>query len=153
MPVNFEKSELEFSFCNIIDTSSSASSHNIISTKVERKQILFSCLFIMLVYITRASLRTFTHIVPQVTPVAAKGFATRFLSTTHYAVDAPDGEHDLEDVEEHMEGVKRIIDFASISEDVNSIKMEHDVVMAGKPIFAVDAPDGEHDFEDLVSST
>lgn len=151
MPVNFEKDELEFSFCNIIDTSSSASSHNIIST-TETNTIL-SCLFIMLVYITRASLRTFTHIVPQVTPVAAKGFATRFLSTTHYAVDAPDGEHDLEDVEEHMEGVKRIIDFASISEDVNSIKMEHDVVMAGKPIFAVDAPDGEHDFEDLVSST
>ena len=52
-----------------------------------------------------------------------------------------------------MEGVKRIIDFASISEDASSINMEHDAVKIGKPIFAVDAPDGEHDFEDLVSST
>jgi len=107
----------------------------------------------MLVYISRSFLQTATHVVPQVSRVAAKGcaaqFVTRFLNTTHYAVDAPDGEHDFEDVEEHMEGVKRIIDFASISEDASSINMEHDVVKIGKPIFAVDAPDGEHDFEDL----
>jgi hypothetical protein len=79
-------------------------------------------------------------------------YASRFLSSsTPYAVDAPDGDHDLEHIEEHMEGVNRIIDVASVTEDADAITEMHDAVFGGKTMFAVDAPDGEHDFEDLVS--
>jgi hypothetical protein len=59
--------------------------------------------------------------------------------------------HDFEHFEEHMEGVKRIIDVASVTEDADAITEMHDAVFGGKAMFAVDAPDGEHDFEDLVS--
>ena len=71
-------------------------------------------------------------------------------SSTPYAVDAPDGDHDLENIEEHMEGVNRIIDVAAVTEDAQAITEMHDAVL-GKTLFAVDAPDGEHDFEDMVS--
>ena len=78
-------------------------------------------------------------------------YASRFLSSsTPYAVDAPDGDHDHEHIEEHMEGVNRIIDVAAVTEDAQAITEMHDAVL-GKTLFAVDAPDGEHDFEDMVS--
>jgi hypothetical protein len=70
-------------------------------------------------------------------------YASRFLSSsTPYAVDAH--------IEEHMEGVNRIIDVAAVTEDAQAITEMHDAVL-GKTLFAVDAPDGEHDFEDMVS--
>ena len=57
---------------------------------------------IMLAHIAHASLRHASRIAPSVAPVAAKAvsarFATRFMSSTHYAVDAPDGDHDLQDI-------------------------------------------------------
>lgn len=68
--------------------------------------------------------------------------------TPPYAVDAPDGEHDLEDLEEHGAGVEGIVDFAAEHEDANKINMSHDAG-TGSGAFAVDAPDGEHDLEDL----
>ena len=40
---------------------------------------------------------------------------------------------------------------ASITEDAAAINEMHDAVL-GKTLFAVDAPDGEHDLEDVVSS-
>ncbi len=49
-----------------------------------------------------------------------------------------------------MEGVNRIIDVAAVTEDAQAITEMHDAVL-GKTLFAVDAPDGEHDFEDMVS--
>ena len=56
----------------------------------------------MLAHIAHASLRHASRIAPSVAPVAAKAlsarFATRFMSSTHYAVDAPDGDHDLQDI-------------------------------------------------------
>ena len=73
-------------------------------------------------------------------------YASRFLSSsTPYAVDASH-----EHIEEHMEGVNRIIDVAAVTEDAQAITEMHDAVL-GKTLFAVDAPDGEHDFEDMVS--
>jgi len=86
------------------------------------------------------------------TPVAEAAvarYASRFFSSsTPYAVDGPDGDHDLEDVEEHMEAVNRIIDVAAVTEDADAITEMHDAVL-GKTMFAVDAPDGEHDLEDV----
>mmetsp|Transcript_15928 Transcript_15928/g.26897 ORF Transcript_15928/g.26897 Transcript_15928/m.26897 type:complete len:161 (-) Transcript_15928:144-626(-) len=83
------------------------------------------------------------------TRAAVARYASRFLSSmTPYAVDGPDGDHDLEDVEEHMEGVNRIIDFAAVTEDADSITKMHEAVL-GTTLFAVDAPDGEHDLEDV----
>eukprot|EP00984_Skeletonema_dohrnii_P013388 scaffold5544_cov126-Skeletonema_dohrnii-CCMP3373.AAC.1 len=83
------------------------------------------------------------------TRAAVARYASRFLSSmTPYAVDGPDGDHDLEDVEEHMEGVNRIIDFAAVTEDADSITKVHEAVL-GTTLFAVDAPDGEHDLEDV----
>ncbi len=76
-----------------------------------------------------------------------KGSNGRLSSSTPYAVDGPDGDHDLEDVEEHMEAVNRIIDVASFTEDADAITEMHDAVFGGKTLFAVDAPDGEHDLE------
>ena len=84
-----------------------------------------------------------------VAEAAVARYASRFLSSmTPYAVDGPDGDHDLEDVEEHMEGVNRIIDFAAVTEDADSITKVHEAVL-GTTLFAVDAPDGEHDLEDV----
>ena len=53
--------------------------------------------------------------------------------------------------EESSTWAKRTIDVASVTEDAAAINMVHDAVL-GKQVFAVDAPDGEHDFEDVVSS-
>ena len=39
---------------------------------------------------------------------------------------------------------------ASVTEDAKAINEIHDAVL-GKQMFAVDGPDGEHDFEDVVS--
>jgi hypothetical protein len=78
---------------------------------------------------------------------AVFGGKTLLSSSTPYAVDGPDGDHDLEDVEEHMEAVNRIIDVASVTEDADAITEMHDAVFGGKTLFAVDAPDGEHDLE------
>ena len=75
--------------------------------------------------------------------------SSRCLGSFPYAVDAPDGDHDLEDIEEHMKGVQRIIDVASVTEDADAITEMHIAVFGGKKLFAVDAPDGEHDLEDL----
>ena len=77
-----------------------------------------------------------------VAQAAVARYASRFLSSsTPYAVDSPDGDHDLEDIEEHMEGVNRIIDVASITEDADAITEMHNAVFGGKELFAVDAPD------------
>lgn len=79
-----------------------------------------------------------------------KILAQRAEAAQTFAVDAPDGEHDLEDLEEHAEGVKNIIDAAAVLEDAEQINAEHaagDAAAMG--LFAVDAPDGEHDLEDL----
>eukprot|EP00567_Pseudictyota_dubia_P018319 CAMPEP_0197433180 /NCGR_PEP_ID=MMETSP1175-20131217/1117_1 /TAXON_ID=1003142 /ORGANISM="Triceratium dubium, Strain CCMP147" /LENGTH=172 /DNA_ID=CAMNT_0042961481 /DNA_START=190 /DNA_END=708 /DNA_ORIENTATION=+ len=64
-----------------------------------------------------------------------------------YAVDAPDGEHDMEDLEEHKKGVEDIINFAANNEDPNAINAVH--AAGSAKAFAVDAPDGEHDLEDV----
>lgn len=87
-----------------------------------------------------------------VAQAAVARYASRFLSsTTPYAVDAPDGDHDLEDIEEHLAGVNRIIDVASVTEDADAITAIHEAVFGGKTMFAVTNPDGEHDLEDVVS--
>ena len=39
---------------------------------------------------------------------------------------------------------------AAVTEDADAITEMHDAVL-GKKLFAVDAPDGEHDYEDVVS--
>ncbi len=75
-------------------------------------------------------------------------YASRFLSSTPFAVDGPDGDHDLEDVEEHLEGVNRIINVAAVTENADAITEMHEAVF-GSSLFAVDAPDGEHDLEDV----
>ncbi len=80
--------------------------------------------------------------------VARYAYASRFLSSMPYAVDGPDGDHDLEDVAEHMEGVNRIINVAAVTEDADAITEMHEAVF-GTNLFAVDAPDGEHDLEDV----
>mmetsp|Transcript_31990 Transcript_31990/g.95807 ORF Transcript_31990/g.95807 Transcript_31990/m.95807 type:complete len:120 (-) Transcript_31990:519-878(-) len=74
----------------------------------------------------------------------------RMQSSAPYAVDAPDGEHDKEDLEEHKKGVDDIVNFAASHEDADKINADH-AAGAGK-VFAVDAPDGEHDLEDVVRS-
>eukprot|EP00573_Skeletonema_grethae_P013486 CAMPEP_0201695398 /NCGR_PEP_ID=MMETSP0578-20130828/7364_1 /ASSEMBLY_ACC=CAM_ASM_000663 /TAXON_ID=267565 /ORGANISM="Skeletonema grethea, Strain CCMP 1804" /LENGTH=154 /DNA_ID=CAMNT_0048181241 /DNA_START=110 /DNA_END=574 /DNA_ORIENTATION=+ len=83
-----------------------------------------------------------------VAKAAVTRYASRFLSSAPYAVDGPDGEHDLEDVVEHMEGVNRIINVAAVTEDAGAITEVHEAVF-GTNLFAVDAPDGEHDLEDV----
>lgn len=52
--------------------------------------------------------------------------------------------------EESAEWTKRVIDVASVTEDADAINKMHDAIL-GKGIFAVDAPDGEHDLENVVS--
>ena len=44
-----------------------------------------------------------------------------------------------------------MVDVASITEDADAITEMHDAVL-GKTLFAVDAPDGEHDMEDVVGT-
>lgn len=78
-------------------------------------------------------------------------YASRFLSSaTPFAVDAPDGDHDLEDIEEHLAGVNRIINVAAVTENAAAINAMHDAVLSNT-LFAVTNPDGEHDLEDVVS--
>ncbi len=83
-----------------------------------------------------------------VAQAAVTRYASRFLCSTPFAVDGPDGDHDLEDVAEHMEGVNRIINVAAVTEDADAITEMHEAVF-GTNLFAVDAPDGEHDLEDV----
>mmetsp|Transcript_14541 Transcript_14541/g.30596 ORF Transcript_14541/g.30596 Transcript_14541/m.30596 type:complete len:159 (+) Transcript_14541:152-628(+) len=89
-----------------------------------------------------------------VAPTAAKAATFRlasmrfFSSEKPFAVDAPDGDHDLQDVEESADWAKRTVEVASITEDANAINQVHDAVLGSK-VFAVDAPDGEHDLEDV----
>jgi hypothetical protein len=56
----------------------------------------------MLARITQISLGNVTRFAPIVGPVAIQAvsvrFVTRYMSSIHYAVDAPDGEHDLQDI-------------------------------------------------------
>jgi hypothetical protein len=52
--------------------------------------------------------------------------------------------------EESSTWAKRTIDVASVTEDTKTINEIHDAVL-GNQMFAVDAPDGEHDLEDVVS--
>ncbi|KAL7504260.1 hypothetical protein ACHAXN_001939 [Cyclotella atomus] len=80
-------------------------------------------------------------------PIAAIPNA-RFFSGEPFAVDAPDGDHDLQDIEESSAWAKRVIDVASITEDANSITEMHQAVFE-KQMFAIDGPDGEHDLEDV----
>lgn len=65
-----------------------------------------------------------------------------------YAVDAPNGDHDLQDMEESTDWVNRVVAVASVTEDAAAINESHNFVL-GKTLFAVDAPDGEHDMEDV----
>ena len=112
----------------------------------------------------------------------------RFMSgELLYAVDAPNGDHDLQDIvrefvlfpehtfaffvflnlsgcvpthpshhtysirkEESTDWVRRVVAVASVTEDAAAINESHNAVL-GKTLFAVDAPDGEHDMEDVVS--
>ena len=52
--------------------------------------------------------------------------------------------------EESSSWAKQAVDVASVMEDADVITKMHDAVLGNK-IFAVDAPDGEHDLEDVVS--
>ena len=52
--------------------------------------------------------------------------------------------------EESTDWVKRVVAVASVTEDAAAINESHNAVL-GKTLFAVDAPDGEHDMEDVVS--
>ena len=70
--------------------------------------------------------------------------AARFI--TAYACDGPNGDHDLQDVEESSDWAKRAIDIASVVENADEITAMHEAVF-GEKLFAVDAPDGEHDME------
>eukprot|EP00804_Cyclotella_cryptica_P015010 CCRYP_000604-RB/>CCRYP_000604-RB protein AED:0.05 eAED:0.05 QI:146/1/1/1/1/1/2/345/138 len=110
----------------------------------------------MLTLLAQTTLRTASRFAPRAAPVAAKAvsarFASRFMSEKPFAVDAPDGEHDLQDIEESSTWAKRTVDLASVTEDTKTINEIHDAVL-GKQMFAVDAPDGEHDLEDVVSLT
>ena len=40
---------------------------------------------------------------------------------------------------------------ASVTEDADAINAIHNAVLGGGKVVAVDAPDGEHDLEDVVS--
>ena len=114
----------------------------------------------MLPFLVRATFRSTTTRLPAsaafgsvrapVTQAAVARYAGRFSSTAPYAVDGPDGEHDFEDIEEHMDGVNRIINVASVTEDADAITEMHEAVFDTKNnLFAVDAPDGEHDLEEV----
>ena len=75
----------------------------------------------------------------------------RFKSAPAYAVDAPDGIHDDQDIEESHDWANRTVTMAAATEDAAAINEMHDAAKR-EALFAVDAPDGEHDGEDLVSS-
>mmetsp|Transcript_9276 Transcript_9276/g.16799 ORF Transcript_9276/g.16799 Transcript_9276/m.16799 type:complete len:160 (+) Transcript_9276:119-598(+) len=79
---------------------------------------------------------------------ASRAAAARFASSVPYAVDAPDGDHDLQNLEESYDWAKRTIDVASAVEDADAITQMHESVLGSK-LFAVDGPDGEHDLEDV----
>eukprot|EP01083_Nonionella_stella_P148742 471391_1 len=97
--------------------------------------------------------------VPMVVPTAIKAASARRVACASrrpassgggnpFAVDAPDGDHDLQDEEESSAWAKRAIDVASVTEDADAITEMHDAVL-GETLFAVDAPDGEHDLEEM----
>lgn len=52
--------------------------------------------------------------------------------------------------EESADWAKRAVDVASVTENADEITEVHNAVF-GDTLFAVDAPDGEHDLEDVVS--
>jgi len=73
----------------------------------------------------------------------------RFMSgESLYAVDAPNGDHDLQEIEESTDWVQRVVAVASATEDAAAINESHNAVL-GKVLWAVDGPDGEHDMEDV----
>ncbi|KAL3759338.1 hypothetical protein ACHAWU_009117 [Discostella pseudostelligera] len=80
-------------------------------------------------------------------PYATTSFASSIAMP--YAVDAPNGDHDFQDLEESSGWVKRTILVASVTEDADAITEMHNAVLQGKRVYAVDAPDGEHDLEDM----
>mmetsp|Transcript_41942 Transcript_41942/g.127176 ORF Transcript_41942/g.127176 Transcript_41942/m.127176 type:complete len:177 (+) Transcript_41942:155-685(+) len=96
--------------------------------------------------IARRAVLTSSKKVPSTVRIAS----ARALSTKIYAVDAPDGEHDFQDREEHANGVGTIIGFAATTENAATIEAERAAGQAPPGVFAVDAPDGEHDLEELV---
>jgi hypothetical protein len=55
--------------------------------------------------------------------------------------------------EESSGWVKQTILVALVTEDADAITEMHDAVLLGKRVYAVDAPDGEHDLEDMVRVT
>lgn len=61
--------------------------------------------------------------------------------------------HDKQQQEESSGWVKRTILVASVTEDADAITEMHNAVLQGKRVYAVDAPDGEHDLEDMVRVT
>uniref|UniRef100_A0A7S4N0I5 Uncharacterized protein n=1 Tax=Odontella aurita TaxID=265563 RepID=A0A7S4N0I5_9STRA len=95
--------------------------------------------------IARRAVLTSSKKVPSTVRIAS----ARALSTKIYAVDAPDGEHDFQDREEHANGVGTIIGFAATTENAATIEAERAAGQAPPGVFAVDAPDGEHDLEEL----
>ena len=78
--------------------------------------------------------------------VVKSSTSTTARFVTAYACDRPDGDHDLQDVEESSDWAKRTIDIASVVENADKITATHEAVF-GETLFAVDAPDGEHDME------
>ena len=75
----------------------------------------------------------------------------RFKSAPAFAVDAPDGIHDDQDIEESHDWANRTVTMAAVTEDAAAINEMHNAAKR-EALFAVDAPDGEHDGEDVVSS-
>jgi hypothetical protein len=98
----------------------------------------------------RVTTRSAPAMVARRAPAVVQAVTARrpFHSEKPFAVDAPDGDHDLQDLEESIEWTRRTLEVASITEDAAAINKIHDAVL-GKNLFAVDAPDGEHDLEDV----
>lgn len=106
---------------------------------IRAKQVLIMLRAPLLAVARRAALTSSWRRIP--------GASVKVMSTKIYAVDAPDGDHDYQDMAEHSLGVRTIVDFAALHENVNEINALHE---AGKSRpFAVDAPDGEHDLEGM----
>jgi len=94
----------------------------------------------MLSSIALATLRTASRATPimmmtraPVAQAAAARYATHHrrvmsMSTTPFAVDAPDGDHDLQDLEESSEWAQRTVNVASVTEDTATINQIHDAV-------------------------
>mmetsp|Transcript_218 Transcript_218/g.477 ORF Transcript_218/g.477 Transcript_218/m.477 type:complete len:145 (-) Transcript_218:132-566(-) len=75
------------------------------------------------------------------------------ISTQPYAVSRPGGdfafaEFDQKDIAESSAWARRIVEVASVTEDAEAINEMHDSVLKTH-LYAVDAPDGEHDLEDV----